>query len=281
MKKISIQGQRKSYHDQAQQKYFGNGHELLCRDNFRAVFRDVVAGVSDYGVAAIENSLYGSINEVYDQLLRSDCFIVGEIYVRIHHCLISTNEARLDTIKRVYSQREALAQCAVWLDEHLPDVDIHEMSDTAGSVTRVAEWNDPSRAAIASAPAADELDLRILARGIETNKQNYTRFIVLNKNKEFLDGADKTSIILNLNKSTKAGSLYDALGVFERHKLNLTKLESRPIPGDVWRYMFYIDFETNIDDNNTKTVLSELKELGHEVTLLGSYKTGQMPDPDE
>lgn len=275
MKKISIQGQPASYHDTAQEQFFGDGNELICRDNFRSVFTDVKNGEVDYGVVAIENSLYGSINEVYDQLLNNHEWISGEVYLRIHHALIGLPDAKLEDIKEVYSQREAIAQCTVWLDTHLPNATIHETNDTAGSVRQVAEWGDRTKVAIAGEKAAEHYGLSVLERGIETNKQNYTRFIILTRDKTEDSEANKTSIILTTSHTS--GALYEALGFFAENNLNLSKLESRPIPGTIWKYMFYLDFEASLSDKRTEKVIASLLERGNSVRILGSYKAGEMP----
>jgi len=212
---------------------------------------------------------YSTINE----------WISGEIYLRIHHALIGLPETKLSNIKEVFSQREALAQCIVWLDKNLPNVDVHELQDTAYSVSKIAEWNDPTKVAIASTGAAEYHNLKVLESCIETNKKNYTRFIVLTKDRVDDINANKTSIILTTDHTS--GALYEALGIFANHSLNLSKIESRPIPGTNWEYMFYLDFEAGINDERVKMVFAELKKLDNKITLLGSYVAGDMLKSDK
>lgn len=274
-KKISIQGQSASYHDIARLKYFGNCEAIISRNTFRGVFKDVSSGRADYGVVAIENSLYGSINQVYDLLLNSDVYIAGEVFLRINHCLIGLPGASLSDIKSIYSQREAIAQCETWIDAILPETEVHDMHDTAGSVEYVKQTNDMSKAAIASEAAAKLHQLEVLEQGIETNKQNYTRFIVIANNKESSPDSDKSSIILTA--ANKPGSLYEVLGIFNELSINLTKLESRPIPGKPMEYMFYLDFEKAINDPSSIKLLDKLNKAGHETAVLGSYQAANIP----
>lgn len=277
--KISIQGQLGSFHNIAQ-KQFRPGSVPITRTTFREVFNDVKSGEADYGIVAIENSLYGSINEVYDQLLHADLHIVGEVYLRIVHCLITLPGATQLDISDIYSMRPAIAQCDRWIDQHLPRADVHAMHDTAESVEFIKQQADRSKAAIASEEAAKLHQLPVLKKGIETNKMNYTRFIVLSQTPNDIDGGTKTSLTINLNGSLRAGALHNALGSFAERQINLCKIESRPIPGTHWEYMFYIDLEGSPSDATVQAGLNELKANGHQLTVLGSYPAGHMPQPD-
>jgi prephenate dehydratase len=274
--KISLQGRLGSFHHIASRQV-DESAEILQRETFRKVFADTQSGEADLGIVAIENSLFGSINEVYDSLLHSDLHIVGEVYLRIVHCLIGVEGAKLEQISDVYSMRPAIAQCTKWLDDNLPEADVHERHDTAEAAEYVKQLSDPTKAAVASIEAAKINDLAILERGIETNKANYTRFIVLSKKPNGIEKATKTSLIVNLNKSLKAGSLHNALGVFSSRDINLSKIESRPIPGTHWEYMFYIDIDGSPVEPRIAEALAELETNKHEVRLLGSYIAGKMP----
>lgn len=270
--RVAIQGQAGSYHDIARRQYFKNATQLVCQDTFKEVFAALSSGQANYAVSAIENSLYGSINEVYDLLLKNKFWICGEIYLRIQHCLLGIQGSALKDINEVYSQGPALAQCEEFLETKLAQVKRIETHDTAASAELVAKWQDPTKAAIASSTAAKLHGLKILESEIETHKQNYTRFIVLEKTRrEQTDQTSKTSIVLKL--AERPGILHQALGAFAKRNINLSKLESRPIIGKAWHYMFYIDFEAGADSPQGRAALQELVRQGSSVTLLGTYQT--------
>lgn len=271
---VSIQGQAGSYHDIASKYLFGNQIKQLQRETFAEVFGDAQSGRADKAVVAIENSLVGSINEVYDLLLKDGLQIEAELYMRISHNLIGLHDATLDQIKTVYSHPMALLQCEAFLDAKLPGADVHERHDTAESVEFVAQQKDSSQAAIASATAAKMHGLKILQHDIETDKHNYTRFIVLSPKGSKPKVTNKTSIVI----ATKniPGALYNALGVFANRNINLSKLESRPIIGKGWNYHFYIDFEAGVGDSKTTEALAELKKYASKVAILGSYQKGEV-----
>lgn len=272
MKTVAIQGQAASFHHIAARHFFGEDIEIISCDSFAATFESLKS--SDFAVVAIENSLFGSINKVYDLLLREHCWIIGEVYLRIEQCLIGLPGTELHQIREVYTQLEAMAQCEEYLDSNLPDAKRIEYHDTAASVADVKAWGDPSKAAIASRAAADLHGMDILAAEIETNKQNYTRFVVLQKQREPIEGASKTSLVLQTHTDTKPGALHQALGVFAKRDMNMTMLHSRPVIGKAWHYMFYIDLETPYDDSFTE-VEQALDALGCSITVLGSYPAGR------
>jgi prephenate dehydratase len=269
MKTVSIQGEPASYHDIATRQFFGDDVQLDCQDSFKAVFSTLKDGRADFAVIALENSLYGSINEVYDLLLKYKFWILGEVYLRIEHCLIGLPGSRMNGIKEVHSHPVALAQCEDYLDTKLAHAERFEHHDTAGSVADVKKWNDITKAAIASKAAAELYNLTVLAKNIETNNENYTRFVVLHKNRQDLD-ANKTSLVLQTDNSP--GALYRALGAFADRNINLSKLQSRPIIGRAWKYMFYIDVEAGILDANLTEALLQLEDQGCTVVVLGSYE---------
>lgn len=272
---VSIQGEVHSFHDIARHHFFNNSSQMLGRDTFAQVFEDVAGGDALYGIVACENSLYGSINEVYDLLLKHDLWINGEIYLRIEHHLLGTQDASLGALREVHSHPVALAQCEHYLDEQLAHVERFEHHDTAGSAFDVAKWNDSAKAAIASRQAAEAAGLQILASNIETNEQNYTRFLVLQKSgANDTAETDKTSLLLRTSHT--AGSLYHALGAFADHGLNLSKLESRPIIGKAWQYMFYVDIESGINSSEMQSALKQLEKDECTVRVLGSYTKGEL-----
>ena len=267
MKLIAIQGKTASFHDIAAKQFFGD----VQTTNYDLPFKNVFEGLknADYAVVAIENSLYGSINEVYDLLLEYMYPIVGEIYLRIEHCLIACQAVDIQTITEVHSHPIALAQCEEYLDSELKNAERYEHFDTAGSVESVKTWAKPNVAAIASEDAAQLHNMHILAKNIETNKENYTRFVVLSKKTQELTDISKASLIIKT--ADKPGALHEALGYFAKHKLNLSKLESRPIVGKAWHYMFYIDVESKELADKLPLVINLLQKAGCDVQLLGSY----------
>lgn len=270
--RIAIQGQEASFHDIAARQFFGEDIKIVPCETFAETFVALAQGAADQAVSAIENSLFGSINEVYDLLLEHKLWISGEVYLRIEQCLIGFPGTDLAKITEVHSHPVALAQCEDYLDKNLPNAQRFESHDTAGSVANVKKWNEPSKAAIAAAVAADLHGLKVLADEIETNKQNYTRFVVLRRDKEPETEANKTSLVLVT--SNEPGSLYNALGVFAKRNINLSKLQSRPIVGHAWHYMFYVDVEMG-GGPKLASAIRELKQKKCEVIVLGSYKSGQ------
>jgi prephenate dehydratase len=271
MQTISIQGQPGSFHAVAAQEFFKTEFELLCCDTFSDTFAALASGEATYALSAIENSLYGSINEVYDLLVKHNFMIVGEVYLRVEQCLIGLPGATIASILEVHSHPVALAQCEKFLDEQLPEAKRFEQHDTAGSVQMVLDWGDPKKAAIASEAAAEMYGLQVLNSGIETNKANYTRFVVLQKDAIMQPEANKTSLLLKTDHTP--GALYRALGTFAKRNLNLSKIESRPIIGKAWHYLFYLDIDHQNDALITEAIL-ELAEQQATVTILGSYVAG-------
>lgn len=272
--KIGIQGQPGSFHSIAATIFFGKDISLLSCDTFTEVFTALQNKQCDKAIVAIENSLYGSINNVYDLLLKKRIWICGEIYLHVTQCLVGLPGAQIDKITEVHSQGPALGQCESFLDLHLPDAKRIEQHDTAASVAMVKQWGDPKKAAIASREAAAIHGLEILAEEIETHTDNFTRFVVLQAGQEKIPAADKTSLILTTDH--KPGALYNALSAFKEQDINLTKLQSRPVVGKKWHYMFYIDLAAGAQTRPFKTALKKLVEQKCDVTILGSYKAGSI-----
>lgn len=271
--RIAIQGQLASFHDDAAHRFFGNDIDIVGCETFAETFQALADGQADQALVAIENSLYGSMNEVYDLLLRHTFWISGEVYVRIHQCLIGLPDAQLQDIQEVYSMSVALGQCEAFLDEKLPRAKRVAHHDTTGSVIDVKRWNDPTKTAIAGKTAAEFYNLRVLAENIETHHENYTRFFVLQKQppKENPQ-TNKTSLILVTDH--KPGALHQALGTFASRNISLTKLQSRPIIGEAWHYLFYVDIDAGLDKAYTQAALDELATQQCAVTILGSYQNG-------
>ncbi len=269
--KIAIQGFSGSFHALAAKQLYGEDIELVYCKSFAEVFKSLQDHVSDRAVVAIENSLYGSINAVYDLLHAHTFKIVAEAYELVGLHLLGVPGATLEGITDVYSQAPALGESTVFLEEKLPNAELHEHADTALAAKEVATWGDPTRAAIASKMAAKEYGLEVIARNIETHAENYTRFIALSLGSTNSGDPTKTSILFQT--ADTPGSLYQALGVFAKRDINLTKLESRPIIGDMWRYMYYVDFNLGMNSGRAQEALSELKNYATDIQVLGSYAT--------
>ncbi len=265
---IAIQGFAASFHEIAAKRIFTDDIQLTYCRTFKEVFQALAEGAVDHAVVAIENSLYGSINDVYDLLLKHDFWICGELYEHIGLHLMAPQGAALHGITDVYSMAPAIAEAEAFLDTHLPGAERHEHADTALAAKEVADWNDPTKAAIASRAAAATYHLSVLADNIETHHQNYTRFIALSRTKQTPSTVTKTSI--TFQTADAPGSLYAALGVFASRNINLTKLESRPIIGNAWQYMYYLDFESSFDT----AMQTELDRYATNVRVLGSYANG-------
>jgi len=266
MTKVAFQGERGAFSEDAVITFFGDVELFPSRyigDVFEAVLRDGV----DSGVVPVENSQAGSINDTYDLLLSYPLNIVGEISLRISHCLMALPGESLDGIKMIYSHPQALAQCEVFLRKL--KAEIVPTYDTAGSAKGIKESGLKGCAAVASKRAAQIYGLEILAEKIETNANNYTRFFVISKKKAEPAPKSKTSLVFGTKNIP--GALYTCLGTFATRDINLTKLESRPSRDKPWEYIFYVDFEGHIDDKVCQEALAELKEKTNFIKILGSY----------
>lgn len=269
---VSIQGIKGSYHHMASQNYFGKDIILLERDYFPQVFDDVESGRAGRGIIAIENSIAGSLHENYDLLLKHKLFIVGEIYLRISHQLMTLPGTELSEVKQVLSHPMAIKQCRDFLDKH-PDWEIIEESDTAGSAAKIRRERREFSAAIAGKIAAEIFDMDIVAESIETNPENYTRFLIISKHEDYEQECDKTSVVFTTEDHP--GSLAKILAIFAETNINLTKIESRPIIGQSWKYYFYIDFEAGIQEPKVQKALAAAQVHAGWIKVLGSYKHGE------
>jgi len=261
------QGEPGAFSEQAALAFFG---EIQPRGypTFREVFEKVASGEAAHGVVPIENSLAGSINQNYDLLLEFEVAIVGELKLRVSHNLIVNRGVRLSDIKKLYVHPQAAAQCDRFLRQH-PDWTVFQTYDTAGSVKMIKEQQILEGAAVASLHAAQLYDMEVLAESIEDNPQNYTRFIVIARSGEVHNRCNKTSLVLTTGN--EPGSLHRALGLFAERRLNLMKLESRPIPGRPWEYMFYLDLEGNVNSPPIQQALAALPAVSERFKVLGCY----------
>jgi prephenate dehydratase len=271
---IAFQGERGAFGDEAVQAYFGEHAtvEPVPYRNFADVFRAVAAGEVDNGLVPIENSQAGSVNEVYDLLRQHDLFVTGEISHPVNHSLMCLPGQQLGDIKRVISHPQALAQCDVYLREL--GVEIMATYDTAGSAKMIRDDNMEGVAAVAAARAAELYQLDILARNIQTIKDNYTRFIMLGREPApRQEGPAKTMLVMAT--AHLPGALYRCLGMLAERQINLLKLESKPSRQRPWEYVFYLDFEGHRDDPAVRSALADL--AGHTTfcKVLGSFAQWQ------
>ena len=288
--RCAYSGDHGAYAEQAISLYFDDAQTVGC-SSFRDVFQAVTDGRADYGMIPLENSLAGSVYDNYDNLFRfDDVSICGAYTLRIEHALLSVKGASLDSIKRVYSHPHGFPQCKDFLDKHPGWIQVDAVS-TATAAELVAKEGSLENAAIASTVAADYYNLEVLATGIELNPRNYTRFVVITANDKEIKDAQAAAEEICCGKTccaasnevakaslvfiakNKSGSLYECLGVLHQRNLNMTRLESRPIMGEPWRYMFYVDLQL---PEGGRKVLEEavgaLKSKAEEVRLLGIYK---------
>ena len=267
---VAIQGFAASFHEIAAKRIFGEDIQLKYCRTFKEAFQELEEGKVDRAVVAIENSLYGSINDVYDLLLQHRFWICGEIYEHIGLHLMGPQGSNLQNVTDVYSMAPALGEAEAYLDENLPKAERHEHADTALAAKEVADWGDPTKAAVASRSAADAYGLAILASNIETHHENYTRFIALSRVEVASSNVTKTSI--TFQTADTPGSLHAALGVFASRSINLSKLESRPIVGNAWQYMYYVDFDASFSE----AIQTELSKHATNIRVLGSYTNGAL-----
>jgi prephenate dehydratase len=266
--KIAFQGEKGAYSEVAALEHFGAGLTTLPCVSFDDVFAAVESGAAERGLVPVENSLAGSIHRNYDLLLQFPLVVTGEHYLRVSHCLIGLPGATMDSLTRVISHPQALAQCEKYL-RGLSGVQVDPVYDTAGSVKMVKEADDPTVAAIASRRAAELYEMAILDESIEDNPENFTRFQAISQ-QPVPPGPDaKTSIVFAMQNAP--GALFRAMSVFALRDIDLTKIESRPLVGKPWEYFFYIDFVGAIEDEQVKNALANLQEYCTFLRVLGSY----------
>ncbi len=277
MIKISIQGARGSFHDIVARKKFPGDSEIIESETFKQVFEDVHKGVTDYGVVAIENSIFGSFLENYDFLLKYDTRIVGEEYIRIVLNLIALPGTRMENITEVYTHPMAMNQAEDFLEKH-PKMQRIEAEDTAAAVRLIKGQDLHTAAAIGSALAAEIYGMKILAKDIETEKRNYTRFLIIARpDTPYEMDADKTSLVIRAKNIP--GALFHVLKCFNDENINLSKIESRPIITDsAWDYYFYLDFEKGLSAPATQRAMKELEKVASMIKVLGTYKRDEKVD---
>ncbi len=272
---MAFQGEPGAFSQQAILQLLGPGVTAVPCSWFDEVFRSLAGGRVDAAVIPIENTLHGSVHENYDHLLEFKLPIVGETSVKIVHNLIAPPGMRFRDVKKVYSHPVALNQCLRFFAAH-PEIEKVPFYDTAGSVKMIMQEKPPGAAAIASALAAEIYGAKILRRSIEDDRENHTRFFLLRREdsaRKLRPGDDpkawKTSLVFTTRNVP--GSLFRALSAFALRDLNLVKIESRPLRGRPWEYLFYLDVIGHLDQPNLQNAIRHLGELADMLRVLGCY----------
>ena len=265
---VACQGVEGSYSSIAADKLFEIADITYFR-NFEGVFQAVEKGLCDYGVLPIENSAVGSVNAVYDLMKKHRFYIVRSIKLKVCHHLLAKKGVKISDIKEIFSHEQAIGQCAEYLQKFAKDVKITACPNTAVAAEKVAASDRTDVACISSRNCADLYDLGILDGNIQDNDSNYTRFICISKNLQVFAPAGKISIMMTLPH--ESGSLNRVLNKFSTLGLNLTKLESRPLPGTDFEFLFYFDFEGQIENSDTLALIAELDRGSEQFFFLGSY----------
>jgi prephenate dehydratase len=271
--KVTIAVQREASESDtiAAREYFGGNAVLKPCNTYTNVFTAVEDGTADFAVVPIENLMSGSNAEIYDFLFMHNVFIIGELPVRIVHCLVGTGNADISTIEKLYAHPEALFQCHDFIKKrHWEIMPVYDIKDSLQNLRKMGR----TAAAIASKHMAQENDLKVLKEGIEDAPWNITRYIILSKERKQVTGADKTSIVFRAKHIP--GALFACLEGFAKKNINLMKIESRPVKSDPAKFSFFIDFAGNLEDGIVQEAVELLEERAAFVKLLGSYKSVQM-----
>ncbi|MFM6924294.1 MAG: prephenate dehydratase, partial [Ferruginibacter sp.] len=271
-KKVSIQGFEGCFHQVAAKEYYGDDTEVICCSTFKEVVKNTAASkLSDGGIMAIENSIAGSILPNFNLLVKNNVKIIGEVYLQIKQQLLVNRGVKLEDIKEVHSHYMAIQQCSGFLDKY--NWKLVETEDTALSAKHIHQYKNKHAAAIAGKLAAEIYGLDIIAPNIQTLKNNYTRFLILlhKDAPSEIDNADKASV--NFVTGNEKGSLAKVLTVIANEGVNLSKLQSMPIPGSHFKYSFHADMELQNEDQFNR-LLVKLKSVTDEIAVLGKYKNG-------
>lgn len=271
---IAFQGTHGAYSDEALRQQFTDVQTLPC-EHFHSVFEAVLSEQAQHGLLPVENSIAGTVAQVYELLLDHDLRVQSEIIFRVEHMLLAAPATRLQDIRRVKSHPQALSQCEGFIQRR--SLEPIAANDTAGSALELAENTDPHTAVIASRLAGDLYGLEVLERDIADDSYNFTRFFVVGLDDSPHDAQpQKTSVVFATRH--KPAALYDCLGAFARNHVNLTKLESRSRRSHPWQYWFYLDFEGHAEDPACERALTGLLRSASFVKLLGSYPAAPLPD---
>lgn len=272
MKRVVYQGIEGSFSHKTGVWYFGENAEFIGVHNFDLIFARLKSNPADYGVIPIENTLIGSIYKNYDLLFQNDITVIAEHYLKVEHNLLTLPGVKFSDIKKVYSHPKALEQCDHFFENN-PEIEEVACFDTAVAAKLVSDLQNPSRAAIASTEAATLYGLSVLKPNIQDDKNNTTRFFVISQRYEQGEKVNKASLIFTV--AHLPGSLFRALKIFADSKINLTKLESRPMTDRPSEYFFYIDFEFATNHlEEVQSILKKLQTETHTLKILGFYKKG-------
>jgi chorismate mutase/prephenate dehydratase len=266
--KVAFLGPEGTFTQAAVLKHFGSSVRALPLAAIDEVFHEVEGGVADFGVVPIENSSEGTVNHTLDMFLSSSLKICGEVELRIHHCLMG-RMSRIADVKRVCAHSQALAQCRGWLDIELPDVERVAVPSNAEGARRARD--ERGSAAIASRAAADIYGLTVLANEIEDRPDNTTRFLVVGRKLFSASGCDRTTLLVSAQGTDDAGALFRLLQPLSEHRVNMTRIESRPSHKRKWDYVFFIDIEGHVSDPPVAKALASLQERASLFKVLGSY----------
>lgn len=230
----------------------------------------VAKGEVDYGILPIENSSTGEVRDSMDLIKEKDVYIIGEVSLKVKQNLLGIKGSSIDSIKNVYSHEQALMQSSKFLNTH-SDWVLNSVSNTAIAAEFIKDENNKENACIANIKTKDIYNLELLAEGINNNKENYTRFVIIGKKLEIFPESNKISIVTSIEH--KAGSLFKLIEIFSKEKLNMVSIKSRPIPYKTWEYYFYIDFEGNLNDKNVIRAFENIKDQMSYMKILGNYRS--------
>ncbi|MEX0609848.1 MAG: prephenate dehydratase, partial [Balneolaceae bacterium] len=271
--RVSYQGTDGAFSHLAATRHFSERYshvDAIGYDTFQQAAQAVLDEKVDYAVLPIENTTAGSINDTYDILGNENLHIVGEEILKVVHCLMAVEPVDVGKIRRIMSHPQAIAQCSNFLSK-LPRCKVESHLDTAMSAKKVLDDGDLSQAAIAGAHAADLYGLHVIEHDIANQKENYTRFVIATKKPVKVDLQIPAKTSLMMVTSNEEGSLIECLNILHHHKINMSKLESRPRMNEPWRYSFYLDILGNVDDPGIKKGLEELQQKAEELKILGCY----------
>ena len=266
--KVAFLGPEGTFTQQAVLKHFGHSVRALALPTVDEVFQEVEAGSADFGVVAIENSSEGTITNTLDRFLASSLHICGEVELRVHHCLMGKMDA-FARVVRVCAHGQALAQSRGWLNDHLPDAERVPVASNAEGARRARD--EQGTAAIAGQIAAEVYGLNILAAEIEDRPDNSTRFLVLGRKILRPSGADRTTLLLSAGDTQRPGALQRLLEPLARHRISMSRIESRPSRRRKWDYVFFIDIDGHAEDAHVRKALTALKKRASLFRILGSY----------
>jgi chorismate mutase/prephenate dehydratase len=268
--KIAFFGAPATYSHLAAREKFGSAVTLLPTASISEVFQEVRQGRVSFGVVPIENSTEGAVTHTLDLLVDSDLQICAEIFLVIHHNLLSRS-GRAEDVQKIVSHSQALAQCRQWLGAHFPKVQVEEVASTAHAAKMAAD--DTTLGAISSSLAKEVYDLQFVAENIEDQSNNITRFLVIGENYSEPSKNDKTSLVFSVKD--RPGVLYRMLEPFAKSRINLTKIESRPIKNKPWEYMFFLDLNGHREELRVKRAIKDLEKDCVFLKILGSYPSGK------